>query len=171
MSLGVGMAGAKATSKLLLLTSFLLISILFGADCTTSAGGCPNLTKFIASTDPEHSSWKELYNLFIKYKGCDDGIYAEGYSDFVTRSLAKHWDRFDELAKLSATDKAFEDFVLRHIDATADWDDISLLLSNAQEKCPASSSRLCYALIEAARAAMKEIENFDRRPSQRKEGY
>src|SRR5208283_720709 len=120
------------------------------------------------STDPERSSWNEFHDLFMKYKGCDDGVYAEGYSDFVTRSLAKHWDRFDELAKLSAADKAFEDFVLRHIDATANWDDISLLLSNAEEKCPASSSRLCYAIIEAGRAALKEFENFHKRPSQRK---
>jgi len=88
-----------------------------------------------------------------------DGVYAEGYSDFVARSLAEHWDRLEELVKLTASDKAFGDFVLRHIDATADENDIHLLLSNAHHKCPASAGSLCSRIIEAGNSARKEMEN------------
>jgi hypothetical protein len=132
------------------------MSILFSPGCTASANECPDYAKFFASIDPEHNSWKEFHNLFIKYKECDDGVYGEGYTDFITRSLARHWDRFNELVKLTASDKVFEDFVLRHIDATADQNDIKLLLANAQQKCPASASSLCSKIIGAGSSALKE---------------
>ena len=146
----------KVTFKHLVMSAFLLMCIPFGTERIASAQGCPAWKEFIASINPEHSSWKELYNLFIKYRGCGDGTYAEGYSDFVTRSLARHWDRLDQLAILSDTNKSFRDFVLTHIDATADRDDIALLFSNAQERCPASFIALCSVIVDAGHAALAE---------------
>ena len=134
------------------LSAFLAVECCFGAH---GWEGCPDLQKFIEETDPEHNTWKDLHRLFETYKDCDDGVYAEGFSDFVARSLAKHWDRLDELAKLSLNDNAFKEFVLRHIDATADTNDLSLLLSNAQKRCAASTTQLCSDIIKAAVSALE----------------
>jgi hypothetical protein len=116
--------------------------------------GCPDLTKFIEGTDSEHKSWKDLYRLFKTYQGCDDGVYAEGYSDFVARSLAKHWDHFEELVALVANDPAFHDFILRHIDATAAQGDITALLGNARTRCPSNSVLFCKEIEKAALSAL-----------------
>ncbi len=129
-----------------------------GVSDVCSSAGCPAWDLFIAGIDPEHSTWERLHRLFLTFPGCDDGVYAEGYSDFVARSLARHWDRLDELKALTSSDKGFSDFVLRHIDASADLDDIALLLSNAQDRCPAESSSLCSAIIQAAHLALKDTE-------------
>ncbi len=118
---------------------------------------CPDFENFITEIDPEHKTWKDLYKLFKAYQDqdCDDGAIAEGYSDFVAQSLARHWDRIEELASLASKDDAFRIFVLEHIDATADTGDLSLLLSNAQKKCPTTSSQLCAEIAKAALSALE----------------
>ena len=118
------------------------------------ASDCPDGSKFLQATDPARNTWKDLYLLFKTYQGCDDGLYAEGYSDFVAQSLAKHWDRFDELVSLVAKDSGFQDFVLRHIDATADRGDISSLLNNARTRCPPGSTLFCKEIEKAALLAI-----------------
>ena len=96
--------------------------------------GCPDLTRFIEETDPEHKTWKDLYRLFKTYQECDDGVYSEGYSDFVAQSLARHWDHFHELVSLVGNDSTFHDFILRHINATASQGDVAALLNNARTR-------------------------------------
>jgi hypothetical protein len=115
---------------------------------------CPDEAKFFEATNPARNTWKDLYRLFKTYRGCDDGVFAEGYSDFVAQSLAKHWDRFPELVSLVTNDSVFRDFILRHIDATADQDDITSLLKNVRAQCPSGSTSLCKEIEKAALSAI-----------------
>jgi hypothetical protein len=118
------------------------------------ASDCLDEVNFFKATDPTRNTWKDLYRLFKTYQGCDDGVYAEGYSDFVAQSLAKYWDRFDELVSLVANDSTFHDFILRHIDATADQDDITALLNNVRTRCPSNSVFFCKDIEKSALSAI-----------------
>jgi hypothetical protein len=139
----------KPTLLLLTLSCFIIIPQLI------SAADCPQETKFFQATDPVRNTWEDLYRLFKTYPACDDGVFAEGYSDFVAQSLAKHWDRFHELVSLIADDSTFRDFILRHVDATADQDDITGLLNNVQTQCPSGSALFCKDIEKAALSAIE----------------
>lgn len=132
--------------------AIMIVFILASQPCL--AIDCPDFGRFIKDTDSTHKTWKDLHRLFSTAKGCDDGAYAEGYSDFVAQSLAKHWERLSELVTLTLTDSNFHDFVLKHIDATADPDDIAILLDNAQKRCPSGSITLCKEIEKAALSTM-----------------
>lgn len=121
------------------------------------AHNCPDLEIFIKETAPELKTWKDIYKLFKSYPGCDDGAYAESYSEFVVHTLARYWDRFGELIELTTTDSNFHDFILNHIDATADIDDINTVIKNTLKRCPSGSEKFCK---EIEKAALSTIEEF-----------
>ncbi len=102
-------------------------------------------------------TWGDLHRSFKRYQhqGCDDGVFAELYSDFVVRTLARQWDRFSEMRSLADTDAGFKKFVLDHIDATTDQKDIERIRANAESKCPKGASALCAAIGHAALEAEK----------------
>ena len=93
-------------------------------------------------------TWPSVYRFYKEFSHCDDGSIGEGVSEAVAKLLANRWDRFDEFVKLASTDKAFEGFVLRHVDGTIDWThDAPKIHENASRHCPSNSARLCKALI------------------------
>lgn len=104
------------------------------------------------------SNWEDIYKSFMKFRHCDDGAIAEGYSDSVVRMLADRWSELATLKKLASSDKDFYTFVLRHIDATADKSQVEKILSNSSKRCPKSDSELCSALKAAARKALSEFK-------------
>jgi hypothetical protein len=104
--------------------------------------GCMDVAQFVKEIDPTTNTWKDMLRIYKTY-GCDDGVYAEGYSDHVTRSLAKHWDRLGELTSIIKKAPFFEDIVLQHIDATADPHNLKVILKNARTLCPPSNTNLC----------------------------
>ena len=96
--------------------------------------------------------WDAVYHSFSHFAHCDDGAIAEGYSDSVGRLLARDWKHFATLAKLVATDKKFESFVLRHIDETLPIDELKTIATNAEKSCPGHTT-LCKKLLQSARSA------------------
>jgi hypothetical protein len=97
--------------------------------------------------------WDAVYRSFINFAHCDDGAIAEGYSDTVGRLLASDWKHLGALAKLVATDKKFEHFVLRHIDETLPIKVLKTIASNAEKSCPADQTTLCGKIRRKARSA------------------
>jgi hypothetical protein len=97
---------------------------------------------------------------FKTFGVCDDGAIAEGYSDTIVQSLAKRWDRFPELAGLMEKNSDFHSFVLSHIDATTNSDDLYALVSNAEKKCPKQFQKTCQAVIAGANVALKKIQEI-----------
>ncbi len=134
----------------------ILVSILLtGGHSSAQWAGCPDVAQFVKEIDPATKTWKDLYRFFKTYPGCDDGVYGEGYSDFVSQSLSKYWNRLNELSSLIKKDPSFEDFVLNHINATADPQDIKAMLNNARTKCSVNHKAICTKIENAALSVLQ----------------
>lgn len=141
--------------------------ILFGPSfsLTAKAADCPGYNVFFKEINPEkQKSWNNLYRIYNQTpSGCDDGAYAEGYSDYVVQFLAKHWNRFDDLITIIKKDPSFQVFVLKHIDATTDERDLEAASKNALQKCPASEVSFCKEIDKKARAAIEDIKVYEKK--------
>jgi len=105
---------------------------------------------------PRLMSWQAVYASFKAYTPrCDDGWMAEGYTDAVVKMLAHRWASIGELGRLGRRDPAFEAFVLRHVDGSADLDELRAVFSNATRRCPGELHALCRSLATAATEALK----------------
>jgi hypothetical protein len=102
-------------------------------------------------------NWEDIYKSFKRFRHCDDGAIAEGYSDSIVRMLANRWNRLETLIKLTSSDKDFYTFVLRHIDATADKSDIKKIIINSSKHCPKTAKAICSAIEKEAREAFRDI--------------
>jgi hypothetical protein len=104
--------------------------------------------------------WTTIYSVFKRnLPGCpDDGFYAEGYTEAVVVALAKRLADLGELDKLVTQDVKFRRFVYRHIDASADENDLRRVLRNTRTKCPTESARLCGQIAARARAAIAQVK-------------
>ncbi len=153
----------KAIYAISITTSIVLFGPSFSL--TANATDCPDYNIFFKEINPEkQKSWNNLYRIYKQTpSSCDDGAYAEGYSDYVVQFLAKHWDRFDELISLIKKDPSFQVFVLKHIDATADEHDLEALSRNAIQKCPALEVSFCKEIDKASRAAIEDIEVYEKK--------
>lgn len=100
--------------------------------------------------------WAALHQSFLRFKQCDDGSIAEGYSESVARIVVDHWQTLPKLASLTRTDRPFLSFVLKHIDATLNPDDLKRIQENASSRCPAGLASLCSAIGKHAISALGE---------------
>jgi hypothetical protein len=101
-------------------------------------------------------TWNALYKSYRLYRQCDDGAIAEGYSESVARILVDHWKTLPELDLLTKKDAGFRRFVLLHVDATLDTDDVAIVRRRARRQCPLGLDRLCNDLAKEAEAALRE---------------
>jgi hypothetical protein len=101
-------------------------------------------------------SWEAVLNFYKKYLPCDDGGIAEGVSDAVTKLLANDWAGFWRLRVRA--EPQFQQFVLRHIDATVPVETLRGIGRNARSRCPQKSAALCKKIDNAAASAIKESE-------------
>jgi hypothetical protein len=104
-------------------------------------------------------NWQNIYDSYKKYQQCDDGAIAEGYSDLITGLMANNWDTLKDLKMFTETDKEFLKFILRHIDASVDPDDVKKVSDNASQHCAANFSELCSLIKERAKEILKELNN------------
>ena len=104
-------------------------------------------------------TWNALYSEFKRLGHCDDGAMAENFSDNVVRLLAHNWKQIADLQKLVSSDWTFRRFVLKHVDATTDSEDLKTVLLNSREHCPAGAKQLCQSLEAQSGSALKEISN------------
>jgi hypothetical protein len=102
------------------------------------------------------TNWQAVQRFYKNYLPCDDGGIAEGVSDDITKLLANHWTEFSALTAMIAKDRALEEFVVRHIDATAPDETLHKIRTNARLRCPQRSLAICKKIIEAASSAIKE---------------
>jgi len=108
------------------------------------------------------NNWEDVYKSFKKFRFCDDGAIAEGYSDVVVRMLSNQWSQLGELVKPSSADKEFFVFVVKHIDATANKSEAENIIVNSSTKCPESAKIVCSEIEKSAREALKEIQKYSK---------
>ena len=102
-----------------------------------------------AATD-HMKDWAAIYRVFERYVKCDDGAIAEGNSDAGVKLLALNWPRVEELSRLIQKDPQFGDFVIAHIDETADFSQEKAIVVHARDHCPSGLNALCMRLEKAA---------------------
>lgn len=137
---------------------FICLVITFWADtgqaqqhvCTTAEG------RRVMDEADRVRTWNALYKSYRLYRQCDDGAIAEGYSESVARILVDHWKSLHELDFLTKKDAGFRHFVLRHVDATLNTDDVAIVRRRARSQCPSGLDRLCKDLAKKAETALEE---------------
>jgi hypothetical protein len=119
--------------------------------------GCSD-REFLAQLD-KPQDWNAVY-AFVKRNlpNCpDDGMYGEGYSDVVVHAFAKRWSYLPQLVSILACDPGFEAFALRHIDETADPQELKKTRLNATNRCPPDMEDLCKKIATRAAEALKRL--------------
>jgi len=91
----------------------------------------------------------------VRFRQCDDGAIAEGYRESVARILVDRWKTPQELASLTKNDKPVLSFVLKHIDATLNPDDLKKIYFNAGNLCPVGWLHLCITIDKRAVSALQ----------------
>src|ERR1700722_18022013 len=79
--------------------------------------------------------WDRVYRSFQNFAQCDGSSVAEGYSAAIAHLLTSDWQQLDLLIRLTASDKPFKDFVLRHIDNTLSEREMKGIGDNAETRC------------------------------------
>ena len=100
-------------------------------------------------------TWDALYASYQKFGHCDDGAIGEGYSESVARILADHWSSLPRFNQLTSNDAAFRKFVIRHLDATLNSDDVERIKNKATMHCPPGLRKTCTDLAKQAEDALK----------------
>jgi len=88
-------------------------------------------------------TWQAVFESYKKYKQCDDGAIAEGYSSSIATLPADHWGDVSQLARLSNQNTAFRNFVVRHVDVTMSFDQATKIKKNVAQRCPSGAKKLC----------------------------
>ena len=137
--------------------SVLLIIVVFGIAKSAHVAAQPGTECTQAQAEAAEkaldrlSDWSEVYQAFKKFRQCDDGAIAEGWSAATVRLLTDRWNTVRMLARLTSRDKAFRLFVLRHVDELMSPEQARQILANARTKCPATARNICRALEAKAR--------------------
>jgi len=115
-----------------------LIALLVPTAAQASQDSCSIAQGILASKGLQSpTNLTGIYNISRMFPGCsEDGGVGEEISDHVVVQLSHHWRKsINELAKHHAN-RAFVSFVLHHIDATTDSDDLHTILAKAKTACP-----------------------------------
>lgn len=142
-----------------------LLCLLFAATVQLSGQEKKSCTKEEAIRAESEAStlqgWSEIYRSFKDFAQCDDGAIGEGYSDSIARLLSDRWTTIGQLSNLTARDKNFDKFTLRHVDELMSPTQARKIRENATAHCPPEAKRFCSALVvrlqEAARHAAPNV--------------
>jgi hypothetical protein len=108
------------------------------------------------------TTWSDVrrsYQSFVVAQARDDGAMADGYSDAVVHLLATRWRQLSELGRLGVDDASFRAFVLRHIGATADENELAVVTEHTATVCPQEDVALCQAIEERSRVAPRSARD------------
>ena len=143
--------------RLLLLVAFLSLATF--AQCARAKPTCALTDAEFATALRTLKHWQAINQFHKKhFPPCpDDGMYAEGYSELIVRTLALRWSSIPELHALVEARPEFREFVLKHVDASADPAQLKQVLKRATNQCPPATTELCNALRKTARAALAEV--------------
>jgi hypothetical protein len=141
----------------IMLRTLITIAVVLTACCAAFGDESPCSDAKRALTEGDRlRSWDALHKSYRLYGKCDDGALAEGYSESVARILVDHWSTLPRLAFLARNDDKFLRFVLRHVDATLDVNDLRTIEAKGQRQCPVGLGTVCDELEERADSALKE---------------
>lgn len=150
---------SKSTNSMRWLSVIVVVSVFLLQNSSVSAQHRECTTTEAQRADSEADtlkSWETLYKSYKRYGHCDDGAIAEGYSESVARILVDHWNTLSQLAPHANKDAKFLRFVLSHVNATLDANDLEKIKANATKRCPLGLKATCVQLRRHAESALKE---------------
>jgi len=124
---------------------------------SASAGpqiNCDQKLERLARNQTEPQDWNALFRLFKQFGACDDGAIGERFSADVAHLFSTQWNHLEILNRLASSSKAFEQFVLRHIDTTLDEDDLLHLTDKSKSRCPTGQNRICRLIHARAQESL-----------------
>jgi hypothetical protein len=127
-----------------LLLCLLLLPCAYAQECSVADAKAAE-----SATDSLHS-WPSIFKAYQSYEKCDDGAIAEGFSEAVVHLLATNWASIHQAQLIFSKDSAFQEFVVRHVDSTADGNELTRIQNLAVHQCPRSAKTLCEQLAKAA---------------------
>jgi hypothetical protein len=113
--------------------------------------------KLALNLPDQYQTWNQAYRIFKRFKGCDDGAIAEGFSEAIAQLFIHDWEHLGTLTRLTSSDKAFRKFVLRHIDATLSDNELHAILRNARTRCPDQDKNFCKLVEKSALTSLDEL--------------
>jgi hypothetical protein len=132
----------RARYRMVALVAWLFLGCVSLSAAQTDA--CPRELAMKAESEASTlETWQAVFVSYKKYKQCDDGAIAEGYSSSIATLLADHWEDIGQLTRLSNQDTGFRKFVLRHVDETMSFDQGTTIKRNVAQKCPSGAKKLC----------------------------
>jgi hypothetical protein len=135
----------------------------------TFAGSCPkeyetrvfdrDLSSLQDNGRPKPRWWialKKIYSEHIKASpSCDDGFMAEGFDDEVPHLMSRDWENVTNLFSLMSNDRGFETFVLKHINAVSDDNELRILNTLSEKSCPKGGNQYCKMIMSRIANAAK----------------
>lgn len=103
-----------------------------------------------------------ITNLFKQFKmssKCDEGWYGELMTDIVVKATAQD---FEAIVPKASSEKKMFAFIKRHINATADWDDLDKIVTKATNSCPKGFAKECDELKALSADAAKEAREMSK---------
>lgn len=94
-------------------------------------------------------SWPAIYESFRKYRGCDDGAVAEGYTESISVMLEVHWAALAALVKLAREDQQFDTFVVGHLNELVPAKRLQAIKANARDRCARDARSICTRIVSA----------------------
>lgn len=76
----------------------------------------------------------------------------------MAQLFLKQWTHLDVLNRLIASDRTFKKFVLRHIDATLEEEELKGIEKNAASRCPEWGAHLCHSIRTEAQHSLQQSE-------------
>jgi hypothetical protein len=129
--------------------SFLLPTVVIAKAEAVEQKPCTDAAASLAQKEADKlKDWNSVYRSYQNFGQCDQGSIAEQYSDSVSHLLAHDWKHLDELLRLAASDRKFQQFVSRHIDESMTEDEAERIIRNARTNCPAAARWLCKAIVD-----------------------
>ena len=138
----------------LFLIMLVISHLAYASDCAS----VEEMDKADNATSVIHG-WQGVYSFYENYRQCDEGYIAEGMSATIVGLLANNWKTSHQLMHLSESDRAFESWMINHINTTTNDRDLDKVVRNAADNCPEGDKAFCNQIENAAQGALKELQS------------
>lgn len=105
------------------------------------------------------NAWKpliEVSEIINQHPEYDDGEYAEGINDVVTRILTKPWKYIRPYLTEEKGTALFRDFLVNHINDLSSQSDLHNIKKNISKNCNITKYQACKKLLDNINIILKE---------------
>jgi hypothetical protein len=117
------------------------------------------LDEQLSSEHPRLESWDYLHRFYLglvkRFPECDNGVRGQRLSDEVGYLLSVRWDQFSRLENIAEKDKDFAEFVINHLNDSAEPKTFEAIIENTTHKCSDKAKDLCFSIEKRAETLLK----------------